>query len=142
MVKLEKIEKTEDLEIFKKAHKLTLYLYKLTEDFPKSEQFGLTSQIRRAASSICANLMEGSHRHSSKEFRQFVGIANGSAGELKYIAFKRFGVYRRFQIQRTNQRDKPNIKNVKSIIKIVREKVLMLSVSVGIGVSGSNKESG
>ena len=84
MVKSEKIEKTEDLEVFKKAHKLTLKLYKLTENFPKSEQFGLISQIRRAAASICANLMEGSHRHSSKEFRQFVGIANGSAGELKY----------------------------------------------------------
>ena len=84
MVKSEKIEKTEDLEVFKKAHKLTLKLYKLTGNFPKSEQFGLTSQIRRAAASICANLMEGSHRHSSKEFRQFVGIANGSAGELKY----------------------------------------------------------
>ncbi|AEH44617.1 hypothetical protein Thein_0738 [Thermodesulfatator indicus DSM 15286] len=79
-----KIKKTEDLEVFKMAHRLTLELYKLTGKFPKSEKFALVSQIRRASSSICSNLMEGSHRHSSKEFRQFVGIANGSVGELKY----------------------------------------------------------
>ena len=78
------VRRTEDLKVFKKAHKLTIELYKLTGNFPQSEKFVLVSQIRRAAISICANLMEGSHRHSSKEFRQFVGIANGSAGELKY----------------------------------------------------------
>ena len=115
MVKIEKIEKTEDLEVFKKAHKLTLDLYKLTEDFPKGEQFGLTSQIRRAASSICANLMEGSHRHSSKEFRQFVGIANGSAGELKYhvLLSKDLGYIEDFKY-------KELIKEINQISKMLR----------------------
>lgn len=74
----------EELDVFGRAHELTLQLYKATSNFPKEELYALTSQIKRAASSICANLMEGSHRLGTKEFRQFVGIANGSAGELKY----------------------------------------------------------
>ncbi len=81
---MEKINKTEDLMVFEMAHALTLELYKITDNFPKNEQYGLISQIRRASASICANIMEGSHRNNSLEFRQFVGIANGSVGELKY----------------------------------------------------------
>lgn len=76
--------KVENLRVFKKSHELTLDLYKLTSAFPSEEKFGLTSQIRRASSSICANLMEGSHRKSSNEYRRFASISRGSAGELKY----------------------------------------------------------
>ena len=79
-----KVKRAEDLDVFQKAHNFTLKIYKMTALFPQSEKFALISQMRRAAFSICANIMEGSHRHSTKEFRQFVGIANGSAGELKY----------------------------------------------------------
>jgi four helix bundle protein len=79
-----KVAKTEDLTVFKKAHELTLELYKITNNFPSDEKWGLIGQIRQAAASIGANLLEGSHRNSSREYRQFVGIANGSAGELKY----------------------------------------------------------
>lgn len=79
-----KINKVEELEVFKKSHKLTLDIYKITENFSKAEKFGLIPQMRRASSSICTNLLEGSHRLSKKEFRQFVGIAKGSASELKY----------------------------------------------------------
>ncbi len=81
---IENVSCVEDLEVYKKAHKLTLDLYKITDSFPNSERFGLISQIRRAAISINANLMEGNYRLNRKEFRQFVGIARGSAGELKY----------------------------------------------------------
>ncbi len=80
----QKIDKTEDLRVFEMAHELTLNLYKITEKFLKNEMYSLISQIRRASSSICANIMEGSHRNNSLEFKQFVGIANGSVGELKY----------------------------------------------------------
>ena len=78
------IRSVEDMEVFKKAHILTLELYKLTNRFPTDERYGLIPQIRRAASSINANLMEGSYRNNKKEYRQFVGISNGSTGELKY----------------------------------------------------------
>jgi four helix bundle protein len=79
-----KVLNPEDLSVFRKAHQLTLELYKITKNFPTDEKWELVSQIRRAASSIGANLMEGSHRNNSREYRQFAGIANGSAGELKY----------------------------------------------------------
>jgi len=66
------------------SHSLTLEIYRITRSFPEEEKFGLISQMRKAAYSIPMNLMEGAHRLSSKEYRQFIGIARGSAGEMKY----------------------------------------------------------
>jgi four helix bundle protein len=79
-----KIESVEDLDVFKRAHQLTLKIYKISENFPRDEMYGLISQMKRAAASICANLLEGSYRLNRAEYRQFVGIARGSSGELKY----------------------------------------------------------
>ncbi len=81
---MDKIKSVEELEVFKKSHQFTLHIYRVTEKFPPVEKFGLVSQMRRAASSLCTNLMEGSHRLNRAEYRQFTGIAKGSAGELKY----------------------------------------------------------
>jgi four helix bundle protein len=74
----------EDLEVFKKAHALTLRIYGVSEGFPAAEKYGLTSQMRRSAVSIGSNLIEGSHRSNRGEYRQFAGVARGSSGELKY----------------------------------------------------------
>ena len=74
----------EKLEVFRRSHKLVLAIYKVTEGFPQAEKFGLAAQIRRAAASIGTNLLEGSHSLSRKEFRKFVVISKGLAGELKY----------------------------------------------------------
>ena len=79
-----RVESVEDLEVFKRSHQFTLKIYRITEEFPKSEKFGLVPQMRRAAVSIPSNLIEGSHRLNRAEYRHFVGIAKGSAGELKY----------------------------------------------------------
>jgi len=73
-----------DLEVFKSAHSLVLDIYKLTENFPQEERFGLVPQVRRSAYSIPMNLIEGSNRLNTKEYRRFVGIARGSAGEISY----------------------------------------------------------
>ena len=73
-----------DLRVWDEAHRLTLAVYKATTSFPKDERFGLTSQIRRAAASIAANLAEGCGRRSDKEMGRFVQIAMGSAAELSY----------------------------------------------------------
>jgi len=81
---MDKIKSVEDLDFFRKGHVLTLRVYDVSKTFPPGEKFGPTPQIRRSASSICANLMEGGHRLGKKEFRKFVGIAKGSVGELKY----------------------------------------------------------
>jgi four helix bundle protein len=72
-----------NLEVWKRAHRLTLEAYRITEGFPRAEMFGLCSQIRRAASSIPTNLAEGCGR-TQAEFARFVQIALGSACELEY----------------------------------------------------------
>jgi four helix bundle protein len=73
-----------DLIVWEKAHKLTLAIYKETNAFPKEERFGLTSQVRRASSSVPANLAEGCGRRSDGEMGRFVQIAMGSGAELSY----------------------------------------------------------
>ncbi len=74
----------EGLEVFNKSHHLVLDVYKATAKFPGEEKFGLVPQMRRAAVSIVANLIEGSERVGRLEYRRFVSIAKGSAGELRY----------------------------------------------------------
>jgi four helix bundle protein len=71
-----------DLEVWKLAIKLASDVYQLTEDYPKKEVFGITSQMKRAAVSIGANIAEGAARQSRKEFTYFLHIALGSASEL------------------------------------------------------------
>jgi four helix bundle protein len=78
------MKSVEDLDVFKLSHQLALEIYEITKRFPQHEKFGLISQMRRSAYSIPMNLLEGSHRLSKREYRQFVGIARGSAGEMKY----------------------------------------------------------
>ena len=73
-----------DLNVWRKAHVLTLDVYRATKNFPKQEMFGLTSQARRASASIGANIAEGCGRSSNSEFARFLYIAMGSASELQY----------------------------------------------------------
>jgi four helix bundle protein len=72
------------LQVWDKAHQLTLIAYLETRSFPKEELFGLTSQIRRCAASIGANIAEGCGRGSDSDFARFLQIAMGSASELEY----------------------------------------------------------
>ncbi|HYL93399.1 MAG TPA: four helix bundle protein [Alphaproteobacteria bacterium] len=72
------------LEVWEKTHKLTLQLYQRSRTFPKEEFYGLTSQLRRSAMSIGANLAEGCGRQTTPELARFVRIAMGSASELDY----------------------------------------------------------
>jgi four helix bundle protein len=72
----------ENLEVWKKSIDLVVEIYEVTESLPKDERFGLTSQIRRAAVSIPANIAEGAARTSKKEFLYFLSNAQGSASEL------------------------------------------------------------
>ena len=71
-----------DLEVWKEAIKLVTYVYQITENYPKSEQFGIISQIRRCVISIPSNISEGVVKHSDKETLRFLDIALGSLAEL------------------------------------------------------------
>jgi four helix bundle protein len=73
-----------ELKVWEKAHVLTLEVYEETRSFPKEELYGLTSQLRRAAASVAANIVEGCGRRSDGEFTRFLQIARGSASELEY----------------------------------------------------------
>lgn len=72
-----------DLTVWQNAYHLTLEVYRITCAFPPSEQYGLTSQMKRASVSIPSNIAEGYKRQSRKEYLQFLSIANGSTGELE-----------------------------------------------------------
>lgn len=75
---------TSKLIVWQKSHELVLKIYEITKGFPKDEQFGLTSQIRRAAVSIPSNIVEGKARGSNKDYKRFLLIARGSLEETKY----------------------------------------------------------
>ncbi len=73
-----------DIQVWHKAHDLTLKVYKVTKSFPREETYGLTSQMRRASYSIPTNIAEGCGRDSNIELGRFFTIAMGSASELEY----------------------------------------------------------
>jgi four helix bundle protein len=73
------------LEVWKEAHRLVMAVYQISGGFPPDEQFGLTSQIRRASVSIPANIAEGCGRDTRAELLRFLYIAMGSASEVEYF---------------------------------------------------------
>jgi four helix bundle protein len=73
-----------ELKVWSKAHELTIVVYSMTRAFPRDEMYGLTSQLRRSAASIGANIAEGCGRRSDGEFARFLQIARGSASETEY----------------------------------------------------------
>lgn len=80
-----------NLKIWQEAMELAVDVYQLTKSFPKEETYGLTSQLRRADISIPSNVAEGACRNNDREFKQFLGIANGSTGEVDtqlHMAFR------------------------------------------------------
>ena len=74
-----------ELKVWEKAHKFTLSVYEVSKTFPKDELYSLTNQLRRAASSIPANIAEGSGKNTQAEFAHFLTIALGSANESEYF---------------------------------------------------------
>ena len=82
----EKIRTFKDLRVWQKGIELVKAIYKVTAAYPKTEEYGLSSQMRRASVSIPANIAEGFRRRSSKEHKQFLNIALGSCAELETLA--------------------------------------------------------
>lgn len=83
-----------ELKVWRTAIKLAKSVYELTREFPKEELYGLTSQMRRAATSIASNIAEGAARNGTKEFIQFLYIAVGSANELDtHVEISKEGIH-------------------------------------------------
>jgi four helix bundle protein len=76
-----------ELQVWRKAHNMTMAVYEATRIFPSEERYGLTSQLRRSAASIPANIAEGCGRRSDGEMARFLQIARGSASEIEYYIF-------------------------------------------------------
>ena len=74
-----------ELKVWQKAHQLTLNVYKESKSFPKDELYSLTNQLRRACSSIPANIVEGCGKNSQADLANFLNIALGSANESEYF---------------------------------------------------------
>ena len=79
-----RIESYKDILVWQKAHDLALHIYKITNKFPSEEKYGLVSQMRRAATSVPINIVEGFRRISARESLRFYDISNTSLEELRY----------------------------------------------------------
>ena len=75
----------ERFKAWEKCHELTLLIYRVTLNWPREETYGLVAQCRRASFSAAVNIVEGSSRQGSKEFRRFLDISLGSLAEVSYI---------------------------------------------------------
>lgn len=93
-----------DLVVWQKSHQLALALYRATERFPKTEMFGLSSQLRRAGASIPTNLAEGLRRWGDGDVGRFIQIAMGSASEVAYLSLlaKNLGDFEAAEYERLN----------------------------------------
>jgi four helix bundle protein len=113
------------LLVWQKSHSLTLTVYRMTKAFPTDERFGITSQLRRSASSIPANLAEGCGRGGEPEFARFAQIAMGSAAEVEYhlLLAKDLG-YITEEHFATTTRDVQEVKRMlASLLKTVRSQI-------------------
>jgi four helix bundle protein len=110
-----------DLKVWEKSHALVLACYDATKPFPREEVFGLISQIRRAASSIPANIAEGCGRRGNAELHRFLQMAMGSANELEYhlLLSKDLG-YLKLD---SHQRLQPQVEEVKRMLASLIRKV-------------------
>ena len=78
------IESFKDLQVWQRSIQLSVAIYRLTQDFPAEERFGLTSQLTRAGVSVASNIAEGYGRGSTGEYKHFLGIARGSTRKSKH----------------------------------------------------------
>jgi four helix bundle protein len=81
----ERIERVADLEVFRRAYRVSLEIHRASLELPRIEQFALADQLRRASKSICANLAEGFAKqgHSAAEYRRYLAMAIGSSDEMQ-----------------------------------------------------------
>lgn len=114
----------EQFEVWQKAIDLAVSIYKTTDAFPKTEIYSLTNQMRRASSSVSANIAEGYGRHGAKEKLQFYKIANGSLLEVKSFCYlaQRLGFLTDKELQKLLSEFTTLQMLLNALIKSIREK--------------------
>ncbi len=100
------VKRFEDLEIWKESRALVKQVYRLTGKFPRTESFGLASQMQRAAVSVMSNIAEGFERGSNTEFIQFLYIARSSCGELRSQTYVALDLEYASQVEITDIRER------------------------------------
>lgn len=114
----------QDLNIWKEAHQLTLEIYRITSKFPKSEMFGLISQIQRAAVSVPGNIAEGMGRNTTKELLSFTYNSRGSLSEVIYylILSRDLGYLRKDDFDKLYERYNGLAKGINVFISRLKDK--------------------
>lgn len=113
-----------DLTVWQKSMDLVEQIYTITDKFPKSQLFGLTSQMQRAAVAIPSNIAEGAKRNHKAEYIQFLGVANGSAAELEtqlILARKLFSNNQRIDFEKSFNLVEEVLKMLHSLINSLRK---------------------
>ena len=109
------------LVVWEKAHNLVLFIYKVTKAFPNEEQYGLVSQIRRAATSTPTNIAEGCGKNTQPDFARYLQNAFGSMQEVQYLSFLSF------ELQYLNRDDyhqlEKDISEVKAMLTRLIQKI-------------------
>jgi four helix bundle protein len=111
-----------NLKAFELSDALVIQIYRVTSEFPKEEQFSLTSQLRRAAVSIASNIVEGCARHSQTDYLRFLDMAYGSACEVEYqlsIAY-RLGYIQKASYQTLQKQSVEVSKVINGLIRSLR----------------------
>src|SRR3954469_17550116 len=113
------------LQVWQAAHALACEIYQSTQDFPKTEAYGLTSQLRRSAASVAANLAEGSGRNGDPEFSRYVRISLRSAAELEYhLLLSRYWLATRLDVPTTLSGSEKNPRHARRTVEGPEAKTL------------------
>ncbi len=111
-----------ELKVWQKAHQLVLAVYRATRTFPAEERYGITSQLRRCATSVPTNIAEGCGRRGDADFARLLQIAMGSASELEYLLLlaREFQLLDKESYQPLNQQTVEAKRMLASLLKKLR----------------------
>ena len=117
-----------NIKAWQHADDLAVLVYSATESYPKEEMYGITSQLRRAAVSVPANIAEGASREHQKEYLHFLNVARGSAAEIEYLLHlsKRIGYLKDAEYERVESVRAETAKTLHGLISSVRQEVAKL----------------
>ena len=113
------------LKVWQETHSLVLEIYRVTTSFPKSETYGLVDQLKRAAYSVPANIVEGQSRNTTKEYLQFLHNARGSLEEIRYFLLLSFNLkfLKQNKYKELEQKYESASKMLNGLIKSLRSKM-------------------